>query len=258
MDYAAQVDLLHKAMDALRDVSLELSPAEISSIAIHSVSQELKMSDPFKNIKEEHTRIALTIYPHFEQMVKNDPNPLAASIKFAASANLIDLGTREDVELIEEMKKEAGRELKKNDLDLFEERLGSSSSLLWITDNAGESVFDRLVLEQLKGHEIWIGVKGGAVLNDVTYEDAIASGLDRVGKLITTGSNWLGVIESRCSREFLELLDGVDVVVAKGHANFETLDTYGREIFFLLKAKCEIVAEALGVKLGDTVFRGQA
>ncbi len=241
-------------MDALREVSLELSPAEISTIAIHSVSQSLNNPDPFKHIKEEHTRLALTLFPHFEQIVRSDPNPFEASIKLAASANLIDLGAREDVELMKEMEKEVGRELKKNDVRLFEQKLRTTRSILWIADNAGESVFDKLVLERLKPTELWIGVKGGAVLNDVTLEDAVASGLDQLGKLITTGSNCLGVLRDRCSRDFQKLLDSVDLVVAKGHANFETLDVWGREIFFLLKAKCEMVAQELGVEVGDTVF----
>ncbi|KPJ48805.1 hypothetical protein AMJ40_06835, partial [candidate division TA06 bacterium DG_26] len=153
-----------------------------------------------------------------------------------------------------EMDLEVGRELKKNDIHLFEEKRRHARSLLWIADNAGESVFDKLVLEQLTGLELWIGVKGGAVLNDVTLEDAVSSGLNELGRLVTTGSNCLGVLPGKSSREFLSLLDNADLVVAKGHANFETLDTYGREIFFLLKAKCEVVAQELGVEVGDTVF----
>lgn len=260
VDINGQVEMLREAMDALRNVSLESSPAEISSIAIHSISRNLKSTDPFKDIKEEHTKIALSLYPHFERMIRYGSNPLEASMKLAASANLIDIGAREDVELIKEMEKEVGRELQRNDIHLFEEELSTLRSILWIADNAGESVFDKLVLEQLKDYELFIGVKGGAVLNDVIIEDAIASGLDRLGRLITTGSDCLGVLPDKCSEEFLRLLDSVDIVVAKGHANFETLDTYGREIFFLLKAKCGVVAEELGVEVGDTVFtlgRGQ-
>lgn len=249
-----QAEMLGEAMDALRDVSLELSPAEISTIAIDSVSRSFKNPDPFMDIKKEHTRNALTLYPHFEAMVQNESNPVEAAIKVAASANLIDLGARKEIQLMKEMDEEVGRKLKKNDIHLFEEKLRAARSLLWIADNAGESVFDKLVLEQLKGLDLWIGVRGGPVLNDVTLEDAVASGLDRLGKLITTGSNCLGVLQDRCSEEFLELLENVDVVVAKGHANFETMDTFRREIFFLLKAKCEVVAKELGVELGDTVF----
>jgi uncharacterized protein with ATP-grasp and redox domains len=97
-------------------------------------------------------------------------------------------------------------------------------------------------------------VKGGPILNDVTMKDAQDSGLDTLGKLVSTGSDCLGISRDSCSAEFLELLDGVDIVVAKGHANFETLDQWGRDIFFLLKAKCEVVARELGVDVGDTVF----
>jgi uncharacterized protein with ATP-grasp and redox domains len=249
-----QVELLRRAMDALKDVSLELSPAEISTIAIDSARRHLQDSDPFRRIKDEHTRIALALYPHFRELVQADANPILAATKLSASANLIDLGARQDVALTKEMEREAGRELRKNDIRQFEEELRTASSLLWIADNAGESVFDRLLLEQLEGLDVWIGVKGGPILNDVTMEDARTSGLGKLGRLISTGSDCLGISRDSCSEEFLELLDGVDIVVAKGHANFETLNRWGREIFFLLKAKCEVVARELGVDIGDTVF----
>lgn len=249
-----QVEMLKHAMDSLQGISLELSPAEISMRAIDAVSRGLANPDPFGEMKREHTKTALMLYPHFKQMIENDQHPVEAAMKLAASANLIDVGTKKEIELMKEMDLEVGRELKKNDIHLFEEKRRHARSLLWIADNAGESVFDKLVLEQLTGLELWIGVKGGAVLNDVTLEDAVSSGLNELGRLVTTGSNCLGVLPGKSSREFLSLLDNADLVVAKGHANFETLDTYGREIFFLLKAKCEVVAQELGVEVGDTVF----
>jgi uncharacterized protein with ATP-grasp and redox domains len=97
-------------------------------------------------------------------------------------------------------------------------------------------------------------VKEGPVLNDATIEDAIASGLQNCGTLVTTGADCLGVVEAESSAEFLDLLYNSDLVLAKGHANFETLDTLDREVFFLLKAKCPLVAEELRVAVGDTVF----
>jgi len=253
-DITLQTDMLREAMDALRDVSLERSPAEISSVAIRSSLCKLDASDPFRLIKAEHTRLARSMYPHFERMVREKSDPLEAALRVAACANLIDLGSREDVELMHEMENEAERELKRNDLAIFLGRLRAARSILWIADNAGELVFDGLVLERLKGFEVWIGVKGAPILNDATVEDAKVSQLDAYGRVVTTGSGWLGVVKEKSSAEFLELLESADVVVAKGHANFETLDSYEREIFFLLKAKCVVVARELGVDVGDTVF----
>ncbi len=254
VDPERQVRLLHEAMASLKEVTLSMSPAEISTVAIRAVSSRLEEKDAFREIKHEHIRLTLALYPDLKRIAEDSPDPLFTGIRLSASANLIDLGARQDIDLTGEMQRELQRSLKKSDFDYFVERVRGSRSILWIADNAGETVLDRLVLDRLQKLAPWIAVKEGAVLNDATMEDAIASGLQNCGKLISTGSDCLGVLTDESSSQFLDLLYNTDLVVAKGHANFETLDTLDREIFFLLKAKCPLVAGELGVAVGDTAF----
>jgi uncharacterized protein with ATP-grasp and redox domains len=136
----------------------------------------------------------------------------------------------------------------------FRDALSRAGQVLYLADNAGETVFDRLLIETLDAR-VFYAVKSGPVLNDATRDDALAAGVDGVADIVTTGSDAPGTILGRCSGEFRRLYDEAELVIAKGQANYETLSDGGPRIFFLLQAKCPVTAREARVPVGSIILR---
>ena len=137
----------------------------------------------------------------------------------------------------------------------FEQALNDAEEILYIADNAGEIIFDRLLIEQLPIEKVTIAVKGSPVINDATIEDAILAGLHRIIEVIDNGSDGPGTILESCSQEFVDHFEKADLVIAKGQGNYETLSDIDKNIFFILKAKCPVIARDLGCEVGEMIFR---
>jgi len=133
-------------------------------------------------------------------------------------------------------------------------RLFPVKQILYLADNTGETVFDRVLIETLDLPVIY-AVKEGPILNDATREDAIAAGLDQVAKIVSTGSDAPGTILARCSESFQQLYNQAKLIIAKGQANYETLSAGGPRVFFLLQAKCPVIAGDLGVPLRSIILK---
>lgn len=250
-------DIRHRALRLslreLAEFSLEDSPASLSTKAIKAALSVVHVRDPFRDVKKKHTRLALSLYDRLKAMVTRSEDSLRMSLKLAACGNVIYLGTGDSFDLSGEVERASRLDFARDNYGVFLERLRRAERILYIADNAGEIVFDRLVLEELPD-AVTVAVKSGPILNDATMRDAVSSGLSEVASLITTGTDELGISLERSSPEFRESFEESDIVIAKGHANFETLDEHPREVFFLLKAKCEVVAKRLGVRVADFVF----
>ena len=144
---------------------------------------------------------------------------------------------------------------------LFVDRVAASQRLLYLCDNAGEIVFDRVLLEILRGmgKDVIAVVKGAPVINDATMEDARAAGLDECADVIDNGNDGIGTLLEACSPRFRDAYRSADLVISKGQANFETLAGEGDErIFFLFKVKCPVVAGFLKRRDGDIVIMRNA
>jgi uncharacterized protein with ATP-grasp and redox domains len=133
--------------------------------------------------------------------------------------------------------------------------VNQAEKILDLADNAGEIVFDRLLIEQLPTEKVTLVVKGEPVINDATMEDAKVAGLTEIVKVIDNGSDAPGTIMESCSQRFLEHFEDSDLVIAKGQGNYETLSRVDKNIFFILKAKCPVIARDLGCKVGEMIIR---
>jgi uncharacterized protein with ATP-grasp and redox domains len=129
--------------------------------------------------------------------------------------------------------------------------------LLMLGDNSGEIVFDRLLIEELLRANIDVTycVKSRPIINDATMEDARTAGIDTLVPVIETGSGDIGINFEHVSNEFRQAFESADLILAKGHGNFETCHDLPDNIYFLLKTKCNVVAQELGVEKGAIVFK---
>ena len=247
--------LLFAVMEKLPSLNFDRTPAEISYDTLRFASKYLGVADPFKEEKTLHNEKMLAIENDLREAIRAAADPLRAAIRFALAGNMIDLGILDVGHLEEELVRDAASlEIAIDHYERLRAALGAARSVLYLLDNAGEAVCDKLVIEQLGVHDITCAVRRAPIINDVTREDAEAVGLDRMAKIVDIGADALGVPLSLCSAEFRDLFAAADVVISKGQANFETLDDADREIFQILRAKCDHVAACLGVTRGAAVI----
>jgi uncharacterized protein with ATP-grasp and redox domains len=137
----------------------------------------------------------------------------------------------------------------------FAQAVEEAEDILYLTDNAGEVVFDRLLLEQLPRKKVTVAVRGKPVINDATMEDAEYVGLAEVARIIDNGSDAPGTILSDCSDTFRRRFERADLIISKGQGNYETLADCPRPIYFLLQVKCPIIARDLNCQVGTAILR---
>lgn len=238
-----------------------MKPLEVNGAVHKFVMSYMKNEDPFKEEKRRSNALAMELLKFLKDEILSQPDPIYAALKLAASGNLIDLGipgwTVEDV--LEKFHEAYERPFDREDYEEFMKAFESSSTLLYVADNAGEIVFDKFLLEVMKREnpslEIVVAVRGKPIINDATLEDAAEIGLEEVATVIDSGVEEPGVILEKASQTFKSAFFELDMVIAKGQGNFEGLYEEERSnLFFLLTAKCEFVAEVLKVPLGSKVL----
>jgi uncharacterized protein with ATP-grasp and redox domains len=255
-----QLRILRKVAASVNKVSLKKTPAELSKPVYLIVAAITGKKDPYKKLKQETNKAALSLLPELRKFAKNSHDPLDAALHVAVAGNIIDLGIGQSFDFnrdIKEILKIMRQQFAISSLRDFRKDAGRGRKLLYLGDNAGEIVFDRLLVEQLlsMGTEVTFVIKSSPIINDATIRDAKIAGITKLVRVIETGSNDVGIDWNHVSAEFLKSVKKADVILAKGHGNFETCDDRPENFYFLLKSKCEIVSRELGVKLGDLVFK---
>jgi uncharacterized protein with ATP-grasp and redox domains len=253
-DEQKQKVVLERVMDLLKGVDLSFTPPQIGDRVHRLVREEMGDSDPYRVFKETATRKALALLPRLRKVAQQAEDPLEAGVRLSIAGNIIDAGIGSTYELWPTVKRVLCEPFAVEDLDPLRQALVRAPSVLYLADNAGETVFDRVLIECLEAPVVY-AVKGGPILNDATVEDARMAEVDRSAQLLGTGSDAPGTILSRCSKRFQRVFAEAPIVIAKGQANYETLSEQGSKVFFLLQAKCPVIARDLGVPVGGLVLR---
>jgi len=226
---------------------------------IHRLIRELtQIDDPYREMKRHFNSSALSLYPKLERIVAESKEPLETSVRLSIAGNIIDLGAKSSLQTLDVDKtidEVLTAELDMTAFEDFKKESDTAKGILYLGDNAGEIVFDRVLIEQLGPDRITFVVKGGPVINDATMEDAQATGLTNLVIVIDNGDDAPGTIFKSCSEEFRNYFEEADLVIAKGQGNYETLSDIDKNIFFLLKAKCPVIARDLVCEVGETVLR---
>ncbi len=220
--------------------------------------RETGICDPMAEVKDRSTVLGLELLEPMRKIAEESENCFNTALRLAIGGNIIDFGVNPKFDL---------NEAKQEILDVLDQpfdydaaadlhgRMKKARNILYILDNCGEAVLDRLVMEPFR-EKITVGVRGRPILNDDTRSEAAASGID--APLVDTGDGAPGVSLRRSSPEFLDALNRADLVVAKGQGNFESLEgEFDGPIYFLLRAKCEVVARHLDVPIGSIVITGR-
>jgi hypothetical protein len=242
------------------EIPFDKSPPHMGMEIHRTIRGLLGDIDPYHSLKVKYNKKALELYPAMKKISHHSADRLETAVRIAIAGNMIDFGVNsKEMEL--DLKKVVDETLEQplaiNHLPEFKKAIESSERILYLTDNAGEIVFDRILIEEFPDYRdrVTVAVKSEPVINDATMEDAEQAGLTGIVRVIENGSDAPGTILEECSREFLEIFNDSDLVVAKGQGNYESLSERDHNVFFLLKAKCPVIARDLRVKIGDIIVK---
>lgn len=247
--------LMQQTLSLLQHQPENATPPEIAYQIQRMIQQNISENDPYLEKKQLSTMQSLLLYPEMKQMVSQSSDPLAMAIRISIAGNIIDYGVSDQIaDLRQTLERIVNQPYVIDDSNAFRTLLKSVDYLLFLADNAGETVFDRVLIEELPLPVIY-AVKDRPILNDATMEDAISAGLNTCATLISTGSQAQGIILSLCSQEFHQTFNQAPLIIAKGQANYETLsDNPLQKIFFLLQVKCPVLGLDFGAPEGSIVF----
>ena len=248
--------------DLLRNVFTYLSKVDYKSTStpelIGEIFSLLKTEtcndDPYQETRSRYNKMFLDQIPQLEQEINESANPFLESIKYAIIGNIIDFNPIHDLSLsdIESCFTKLKREpLELDDSSLLFQEINKANTLLYLGDNCGEICLDKILIKKIKQINplchVFFATRGEAVVNDSVEADAYTVGMDAYATIISNGDYSLGTVLLRTSREFQEVYQNADIVIAKGQANYECLSEEKKNIFFLLMTKCEVIADDIGV-----------
>jgi len=246
--------LLDRVGNSVKNIPMNYTPVENGEI-IYSIIREITgVYDPYKSIKQSSINEAKQMYDDLKNRILNSENHLETAVRVAIAGNVIDFGVNKSFDLKTDVEKILKQDFAINDLAKFTAAVENAQTILYLGDNAGESVFDKLLIETI-GKKTIYAVRDIPVINDVIIEDAINSGLNEVAEIVSSGSPAPGTLLHKCTPEFRELFNNADIVISKGQGNYESLSDANRTVFFLLKAKCHVIANDLNVPTDSIILK---
>jgi len=250
-----QSAVINRVLALLQKIQPNLTPPEIAYRVHRIVRDTVVATDPYREAKAISTKKALALYPQLERLVAQSDDALDMAIRISIAGNIIDFGVWDQIkDLSYAVEKVINQPFHIDDTNLLRKRLTNADHVLFLADNAGETVFDRVLIETLPVPVIY-AVKGSPILNDATMEDAVAAGLDQCTTLLSNGTDAPGTILSLCSEEFRRIYAAASLVIAKGQANYETLSKAGLKVFCLLQVKCPVIADDIHAPVESIVVR---
>ncbi len=251
----AQYRILRRVLRVVEAITPEQTSPGVSS-EVHRIVREITgVDDPYREAKSRSTREALELLPRLEAIVQRADDPLDAAVRLSIAGNIIDFGPGRAFDLWATVERVLTQPFAVDDGAAFRAALTRADWVLYLADNAGETVFDRVLIPRLGKPVVYV-VKGGPSINDATVEDAREAGVDKVAaEVITTGVAASGVPLPLTSEAFRRRFDAAPMIVAKGQGNYETLSEMGPRLFFLLQAKCPVIARDLDVPLRSLVLK---
>ena len=231
------------------------SPPALGKEIHRLIRQELDNPDPYREIKIKYNKLMLDMYPALEAKVRNMADRFEGAMRLAIAGNAIDFGSQHQLNVMDTIEKVWETGFAVNDSRQLREDLGTAETLLYIGDNCGEIVLDKLFIKTIGIKNTYFAVRGSAVINDVTIDDAKMVGMDEVATVITTGDDAPGAVWETASTEFKRIFRQADVIIAKGQGNLEGLIDSPGNIYFLFISKCDLIAKRVGASKGDFIVK---
>ena len=260
VEHSEQKIIENLAQKHIQNFDFTLTPPHYATPLYEDIASFLNVEDLYQEVKANSTAMAKAFVPFCENAIAQSAHPLLTATKTAVAGNVIDLASVMMYDLGEELDKIYHTAFAIDDFEALVTTLQTTQTLVYLADNAGEEIFDKLYIQTLHSLspnlEVFYFVRGNPINNVLTCKDAIASGMNEVAAIINSGVPTPGLALELMSKEAKIIFDKAECIISKGMGNYECLgEVSGLPIFFLLKVKCEVVANAIGAKLGDIVCK---
>ncbi|MCF8219620.1 MAG: ARMT1-like domain-containing protein [Bacteroidales bacterium] len=217
--------------------------------------------DPYKSTKQHYNQMMQERAIVLEEVIQTESNPFRSALKIAIAANVIDFGSKQntdEIAIVREIDYKHSKPLYIDHHKELKNQIKNSKTLLYLGDNCGEIVFDKLFIQQIQKLNpdlaITFAVRGAPIINDVTVEDAEQVNMHEVARVIDNGSDAPGTEVHEASETFRKEFYSADVIISKGQGNFESLSHIDRgNIFFLFRVKCDAVSKQTQASDGSHV-----
>lgn len=222
---------------------------------INEIQDEMfGMKQDYAEIKKHYNQVMLNHEEQVNGKLAVSDDPVKTGIQYAMIGNYIDFGARINVneEQLTELLNDSVRfVIDEKQYGELTEDLSNAKKLVYLTDNCGEIVMDKLLIREIKKKypdlKVTVLVRGEEVINDATMEDAIQVGMNEIAEVIPNGSDIAGTWLEEISEEAKAVIDKADVIISKGQGNFETLRKCGKNIYYIFLCKCDLFANTFQV-----------
>lgn len=259
-DKDMQLKILKESAELIKDVTADYTAPFFASKIQEIAEKHTGSSDLYAQIKERNIKVVSKFIPYIRAMMDGGYDNFEIALRAAIMGNTIDMGANPGFDIFNEINTFFSDKIVLNQYHDFKEQVSEASTVLYIGDNYEESLFDQLLIEQIGGERVVFAVRSKPVLNDIIMKDALSTGMNKICRVIDSGSTIAGTNMSEVTDEFRELFEKADAVISKGQGNFETLLNSERKIWFLFKVKCEAIAQRSGFNVGKSVllsYRGK-
>lgn len=259
-DEMLKMEIMEDIFDYLSQNFKQGTNSNSTGSTMHAIiKKKTGCRDPYYKEKIESNKLALKYLGDVKKILDEDDS-LENHVKIAIIGNILDFGAftlDDDIESV--IKSSLEKDLTIKDIEEFENSLKTHDGVLYLVDNTGEIVFDKLLLAKIReyGLDITIAVKSEPILNDACMAEALDAGLDEFGNIVEIGAGTVGYVDSEISDEFRRIFDEHKFIISKGMGNYEGLteiDLSDKDIYFLLCAKCNTISRDIGVNLHDMLL----
>ena len=253
--------LYRKIFTFLAQLDFQKTNPEVIGETFAILKSHLKNDDPYYEVRKYYNMLLMDMSESIEEHIGSDEYPFYQAVKYAVIGNIIDFNpiyNRTMEEIMKFINDAEHLAFTINHVNALQKDIQEAKTLLYLGDNCGEICLDKLLIKQIKKEnpnlKVYFGVRGAAVVNDSVEADAYDVGIDEYAAIISNGDYALGTVLERTSEAFRKIFESADVVIAKGQANYECLSEYEKKkIYFLLMAKCQVIANDIGVGTNSLV-----
>jgi len=240
------------------EINFDLTPPEVAEELYNDLKVKLNTRDPYLNFKEKHMQVAHKVYPYAKDVVKNSNHKIQTALLLSATGNSIDAGISNNIDIENIFKNDVKSGFAINDIKDFKKSLAKGKNLLIIADNSGEGYFDKILIEEIKQMydiKIYYAVRSQPILNDITKKEANEIGINEVAQIVDSGTKAPGLLMEEATEKFKNILENSDIIISKGQGNYESLSESNIPVYYLLKAKCDVIANQFAIEKGGLIFK---
>lgn len=255
LDAATKEIIMRDVLGYLHSADYKRSNPEVIRGTWDIITSHTKDKNPYREIKYFYNTELNNITAKIRTLIEQSHDKFDTALKIAITANLIDFAanhTFDEAMLLQKIATANEQQLSIDDSKALYKSLKSADTLLYLGDNCGEIVLDKIFIEYIKvtypNIKVYFGVRGEPIVNDVTLDDADMVRMQEVAEVISNGDSSLGTVIERTTSDFRDVFYQADVIIAKGQGNFESLSEIDcGNIFFLFMAKCDAVSGLLHI-----------